>query len=114
MGDYADMAFDQGLADREYDLNDPDFVDYDSVYSARRKQPTKYHYYKIHSVISETEKGIHVLFAREDNGQPWAKSFWWPKSQVIQLEEYNELGVPDWLLTLKFDEQSSTEKEPNQ
>lgn len=103
MGDYADMAFEQSLYEREYDYENGGDDSLDGCYI--RRNP-KYHRYTVHSILGETDKGIHVLFAREDTGEPWEYSFWWPKSHTIIYECLDEIIflVPDWLLRKKFNE----------
>lgn len=115
MGDYADMCFEEGLAGYEYDMNDPDFVDYDDFLSGRRRpryRKTKWIDYKIYKIIKETEKGLLILFAREDNGEPWGYAFWWPKSKVFLFDD-DTVSVPEWLLDRKFEEGGIEMKEQN-
>ena len=99
MGEYADMAIDDG------------FDELASGYRplSRSRRAVEYFHYPVFEILSETDKGIHVTFAREDTGAAWARSFWWPKAHV-ELYDLRYGGkilmVPEWLLKLKLEKEN--------
>lgn len=111
MGEYADMAIEQGLAwddaiySGEVDDDEPNL----NYSNRRRRKKTVWFDYRVHEIIRETDKAYHVLF-QSDDGKPWATAFWWPKSQVVMHPWPNEgiISVPEWLLTAKFEEMNPT------
>lgn len=99
MGEYADIAIDQGLA--EYDNYEDDDDCDDGNLSSPRRRTRKFEFECVDIIqrTGETEKAFKMI-VKTKNGKEFES--WFPKSQISVQEKTGFICLPVWLLDLKL------------
>ena len=106
MGEYAELAIEQGLSEMDCDYDDDHYDDSDFTPHSRRQV---YHHYCLNKIIRQTEKAALILFENEKGkykGTTWSHAFWFPLSQIeiydCEVEKRKYVMIPKWLIDVQF------------